>query len=43
MANDERVQDAAWVNGGSPKCSLPGDVLCLLKSSTFISHDLNHA
>ncbi|CAM9582525.1 unnamed protein product [Hapterophycus canaliculatus] len=36
-------QDAAWVNGGSLKCSLPGDVLCLLKSSTFISHDLHHA
>eukprot|EP00903_Cladosiphon_okamuranus_P008255 g7946.t1 len=36
-------KDAAWVNGGSLKCSLPGDVLCLLKSSTFISHDLSHA
>eukprot|EP00752_Nemacystus_decipiens_P007422 g6635.t1 len=36
-------KDAAWVNGGSLKCSLPGDVLCLLKSSTFISHDLHHA
>ncbi|CAM9408619.1 unnamed protein product [Ectocarpus sp. 6 AP-2014] len=35
--------DAAWVNGGSLKCKLPGDVLCLIKSSTFISHDLNHA
>ena len=36
-------QDAAWVNRGTLKCSLPGEVLCLLKSSTFIAHDLNHA
>eukprot|EP00611_Tribonema_gayanum_P010369 TRINITY_DN2037_c0_g1_i2.p1 TRINITY_DN2037_c0_g1~~TRINITY_DN2037_c0_g1_i2.p1 ORF type:complete len:347 (-),score=49.99 TRINITY_DN2037_c0_g1_i2:27-1067(-) len=35
--------DAAWVNGGSLKCVTPGEVVTLLKSSLFASHDLAHA
>ncbi|CAM9384583.1 unnamed protein product [Phaeothamnion confervicola] len=36
-------KDAAWVNGGSLSCHTAGDVLCLLKSSLFATHDLLHA
>ena len=33
-------QDAAWMNMGTLKCTAPGDIYLLLKSSDFISHDL---
>ena len=37
-------QDAAWMLPGSTlKCQSPADVYLLLKSSDFISHDLDHA
>ncbi|GAA5870789.1 hypothetical protein JCM3774_001678 [Rhodotorula dairenensis] len=37
-------QDAAWmVAGQTMKCQTPADVYLLLKSSDFISHDLDHA
>ncbi|GAA5897999.1 hypothetical protein JCM8208_003221 [Rhodotorula glutinis] len=37
-------QDAAWmIPGQSLKCQNPADVYLLLKSSDFISHDLDHA
>ncbi|GAA5902557.1 hypothetical protein JCM6882_009316 [Rhodosporidiobolus microsporus] len=37
-------QDAAWMlPGQNLKCQTPGDVYLLLKSSDFISHDLDHA
>ncbi|KAI5476927.1 cell division cycle protein 123 [Pseudohyphozyma bogoriensis] len=37
-------QDAAWMVAGSNlKCQTPADVYLLLKSSDFISHDLDHA
>lgn len=35
-------QDAAWLNGGTMRCSTAGDVYLLLKSSDFVSHDLNY-
>lgn len=35
-------KDATWVNGGTMECRRSGDVFLLLKSSDFISHDLNH-
>ena len=35
-------QDAAWLNMGTLKCTAPGDVYALLKSSDFVSHDLNY-
>ncbi|KAK4700152.1 hypothetical protein P7C70_g6099, partial [Phenoliferia sp. Uapishka_3] len=36
-------QDAAWMMPGSTlKCQSPADVYLLLKSSDFISHDLDH-
>ncbi|GAA6041124.1 hypothetical protein JCM8097_004127 [Rhodosporidiobolus ruineniae] len=37
-------QDAAWmIPGQNLKCQTPADVYLLLKSSDFISHDLDHA
>lgn len=37
-------QDAAWILAGQDlKCQTPADVYLLLKSSDFISHDLDHA
>ncbi|GAA5945062.1 cell proliferation protein CDC123 [Sporobolomyces koalae] len=37
-------QDAAWmIPGQNLKCQHPADVYLLLKSSDFISHDLDHA
>jgi hypothetical protein len=36
-------RDAAWMNGGSLKCFSPGDIMALLKGSTFASHDLEGA
>ena len=33
-------KDAAWVNGGSLKCTTPGDVYLLVKSSDFCLHDV---
>lgn len=35
-------KDATWVNGGTMECCRAGDVLLLLKSSDFITHDMNH-
>lgn len=38
------LQDAAWMlPGQNLKCQTPADVYLLLKSSDFISHDLDHA
>lgn len=37
-------KDATWINAGnSMECRTPGDVYLLLKSSDFITHDLEHA
>ena len=36
-------KDATWINCGSLKCSTPGDVYLLLKSSDFIVFDLEKA
>ena len=36
-------RDAAWVVTGGLKCETSGQVLLLLKSSDFVSHDLGHA
>ena len=33
-------KDAVWVNGGSLKCTNPGDVYILIKSSDFCLHDI---
>lgn len=33
-------RDATWINGGSMKCTTPGDVYLLLKSSDFCLHDV---
>lgn len=37
-------KDATWINAGnSMECRIPGDVYLLLKSSDFVTHDLEHA
>ncbi|KAL9190605.1 hypothetical protein ACHAXT_000311 [Thalassiosira profunda] len=36
-------KDAAWMNCGSLKCTKPGDVYLLLKSSDFVGFDLEKA
>lgn len=36
-------KDATWINCGSLKCSTPGDVYILLKSSDFVMHDFLYA
>ncbi|KAK6350708.1 hypothetical protein TWF718_003894 [Orbilia javanica] len=36
-------KDAAFMLGNTLKCSSPSDVYLLLKSSNFITHDLEHA
>ncbi|CAK8689343.1 translation initiation factor eIF2 assembly protein-like [Clavelina lepadiformis] len=36
-------KDAIWINNNSLKCCSPGEVILLLKSSDFISHDLTSA
>ncbi|KAG7369776.1 D123 cell division cycle protein [Nitzschia inconspicua] len=33
-------KDATWINGGSLKCTTPGDVYLLLKASDFCLHDI---
>jgi hypothetical protein len=33
-------KDASWMNGGSMKCTTPGDVYLLLKASDFCLHDV---
>ncbi|BGP25057.1 hypothetical protein JCM10295v2_003977 [Rhodotorula toruloides] len=41
---DEDKQDAAWMlPGQNLKCQTPADVYLLLKSSDFVSHDLDRA
>ena len=38
------IQDAAWMVAGQPlRCQTPEDVYLLLKSSDFISYDIEHA
>jgi hypothetical protein len=36
-------KDAAWVNGGTLKCTQAKDVYTLLKSSDFVMHDIDFA
>ena len=36
-------KDAAWVNGGTTKCTHARDVYTLLKSSDFVMHDVDFA
>ena len=36
-------KDATWINCGSLKCTKPGDVYLLLKSSEFVAFDLERA
>ncbi|KAL1960038.1 hypothetical protein VTO42DRAFT_210 [Malbranchea cinnamomea] len=37
-------KDATWINAtNSMKCTTPNDIYLLLKSSSFITHDLEHA
>lgn len=36
-------KDATWMNANSMECRAPSDVYLLLKSSDFITHDLEHA
>ncbi|QDS76872.1 hypothetical protein FKW77_003602 [Venturia effusa] len=37
-------KDATWINAGnSMECRNPGDIYLLLKSSDFVTHDLDHA
>jgi hypothetical protein len=33
-------KDATWINGGSMRCTTPGDVYLLLKASDFCLHDV---
>ena len=35
-------QDASWMNMGTLKCTAPGDIYILLKSSDFVSYDLHY-
>jgi len=36
-------KDATWMNANSMECRTPNDIYLLLKSSDFITHDLEHA
>jgi hypothetical protein len=36
-------KDATWMNANSMDCRTPNDVYLLLKSSDFVTHDLEHA
>jgi hypothetical protein len=36
-------KDATWMNSNTMACRLPSDVYLLLKSSDFVTHDLEHA
>lgn len=36
-------KDATWMNANTMECRTPNDVYLLLKSSDFITHDLEHA
>lgn len=36
-------KDATWMNANTMECRTPSDVYLLLKSSDFITHDLEHA
>ncbi|KAK8212666.1 D123-domain-containing protein [Phyllosticta capitalensis] len=36
-------KDATWINANSMECRTPSDVYLLLKSSDFVTHDLEHA
>lgn len=36
-------KDATWMNANSMECRTPSDIYLLLKSSDFITHDLEHA
>jgi len=36
-------KDATWMNANTMACRTPNDIYLLLKSSDFVSHDLEHA
>lgn len=36
-------KDATWMNTNTMECRAPGDIYLLLKSSDFVTHDLEHA
>ncbi|GAB7354778.1 hypothetical protein MBLNU459_g5176t1 [Dothideomycetes sp. NU459] len=36
-------KDATWISANSMECRSPNDVYLLLKSSDFVTHDLDHA
>ncbi|EME47768.1 hypothetical protein DOTSEDRAFT_97013, partial [Dothistroma septosporum NZE10] len=36
-------KDATWMNANTMECRTPGDIYLLLKSSDFVTHDLEHA
>lgn len=36
-------KDATWINNNTMSCRTPNDVYLLLKSSDFVTHDLEHA
>lgn len=36
-------KDATWMNANTMECQQPSDVYLLLKSSDFVTHDLEHA